>query len=251
VRICRAANALLRALQERGLFLGRDSGEPLAPGRLAQAEEVLAWVREYLMKDHPELGRSGPVCPYAQRSLASDRLLIAFHEEVDGTSYPRLRSAVLRRSRALAKRLRQRLPGDEHLSVVMLFPALPAQRHVLLDRVHAEMKSALMAREVMISPFHPGSEKPGQHNPDFRASRAPFACVALRPMNVHDIHFVAHNEAAFFTYVRRFGAQYDARRVTNEYGWVDAYRSALGRFAAPAGFARWGGRSKTSRIDSA
>jgi hypothetical protein len=120
----------------------------------------------------------------------------------------------------------------------------------------------------MISPFHPGSEKPGQHNPDFRASRAPFACVALRPMNVHDIHFVAHNEAAFFTYVRRFGAQYDARRVTNEYGWVDAYRSALGRFAlaspqasragvgapeggAPAGFARWGGRSKTSRIDSA
>ena len=230
MRLCRAAGALLRALQQRGLFLGRDSAQPLGPASLAEAEEVLAWVREYLMQDHPQLGRSGPVCPYAQRSLASDRLLVAFHEEVDGTSYSRLRAAVLRRSRALAKRLRKRVPGDEYLSIVLLFPALPEESHGLLDRVHAETKSALMAREVMISPFHPRSEKPGQHNPDFRASRAPFACVALRPMNVHDIHFVAHNEAAFLAYFRRFRAQYDGRGVTNEYGWVDAYRSALGRF---------------------
>jgi hypothetical protein len=234
VRLCRAANALVRALQQRGLFLGRDRGEPIAPGRLAQAEEVHAWVREYLMKDHPQLGRSGPVCPYAQRSVASDRLLIAFHEEVDGRSYARVRSAVLRRGRALAKRLGKRLPGDEYLSVVMLFPALPEPKHGLLDRVHAEMKSALMAREVMSSPFHPRSEKAGQHNPEFRASRAPFACLALRPMSVHDVLFVAHNEAAFRTYFRRFGAQYDAGRVTNEYGWVDAYRAALGRFPASA-----------------
>jgi len=229
-RLGRGANALFRMLQQRGLFLGRDRGEPLSPARVAQAGAALAWVREYLMKDHPELGRSGPVCPYAQRSLAADRLIIAFHDEVDGTSYSRLRSAVLRRSRALAKRLRRRLPGDEYLSVVMLFPALPEERHGLLDRVHAEMKSSLMAREVMSSPFHPRSEKPGQHNPAFHASRAPFACIALRPMSVHDIHFVAHNETAFLTYFRRFREQYDARGITNEYGWVDAYRAALGRF---------------------
>jgi hypothetical protein len=49
-------------------------------------------------------------------------------------------------------------------------------------------------------------------------------------MSVHDIHFVAHNEAAFKTYFRRFGPQYEARRITNEYGWVDTYRAALGRF---------------------
>ena len=230
MKLCRAASAVMRVLQQHGLFLGRDRAESFGPERMAQREEVLAWVRDYLMKDHPQLGRSGPVCPYAQRSLASDRLLIAFHAEVDGTSYSRLRAAVLRRSRALAKRMRKGLPGDEYLSVVLLFPALSEERHGLLDRVHAEMKSALMEREVMISPFHPRSEKPGQHNPDFRASRAPFACVALRPMNVHDIHFVAHNEAAFLAYFRRFRAQYDARRVTNDYGWVDAYRSALGRF---------------------
>jgi hypothetical protein len=232
VNLCRAANALLRALQQRGLFLGRDCSEPLGPERLAQAEEVLAWVREYLTKEHPQLGRSGPVCPYAQRSLAEGQLRVAFHPEVDGGSYPALRAAVLRRARAMARRIRKQLPGDEYLSFVLLFPALPEERHGLLDRVHAEMKSALMGRGLMISPFHPRSEKPGQHNPDFRASRAPFACVALRPMNVHDINFVAHNEAAFLAYFRRFRAQYDARRVTNEYGWVDAYRSALGRFGA-------------------
>jgi len=227
VRICRAANALMRGLQQSGLFLGRDRA---GPARDAQTEEVLAWVRGYLMKDHPQLGRAGPVCPYAQRSLAGGQLQIVFHGEVNGKSYARLRAAVLRRGRALTKQLRKRLPGDEYSSVVMVFPALPEDKYGLVDRVHAEMKSALMAREVMISPFHPRSEKPGQHNPAFRASRAPFACVALRPMNLHDIHFVAHNEAAFATYSQRFGPQYDARRVTNEYGWVDAYRSALGRF---------------------
>jgi hypothetical protein len=232
VKICRAVNALLRALQEHGLFLGSDRSASLDAARVAQTEEVLSWVRGYLMKDHPDLGRAGPVCPYAQRSLAGGQLQVVFHEEVDGKSYPRLRAAVLRRGRGLAKQLRKRLPGDEFASVVMLFPALPEEKHGLLDRVHAEMKSALMAREVMTSPFHPGSEKPGQHNPAFRVSRAPFACVALRPMNLHDIHFVAHNEAAFATYFHRFRAQYDARRVTNEYGWVDAYRSALGRFRA-------------------
>jgi hypothetical protein len=225
----RAADALLRRLQQRGLFLGSGGTAPLTEARLAQAQEALAWVREYLMKDHPQLGRSGPVCPYAQRSLTEDRMQIVF-EEVDGTSHARLRGAVLRRSRALAKRLRRRLPGDEYLSVLMLFPALREEHHDLLDRVHGEMKSVLMAGEVMASPFHPRSTKPGQHNPAFHASRAPFACLALRPMNVHDVHFVAHNEAAFRTYFRRFRAQYEARRVTNEYGWVDAYRGALGRF---------------------
>src|SRR5262249_20977703 len=40
-------------------------------------EQAVDWCREYLAKPHPDLGRSGPVCPFVPYSLRMNRIVFA------------------------------------------------------------------------------------------------------------------------------------------------------------------------------
>ena len=59
---------------------------------------------------------------------------------------------------------------------------------------------------------------------------APFACFVIRHMDVRDIVFLGHNRAAFRRYRARFAPLFAAGEVSNEFGYVDMYDAAVGRF---------------------
>ena len=65
-----------------------------------------------------------------------------------------------------------------------------------LDELHDELKTSLMSSDVMVTSFHPQSEKPALWNPEFHVLRAPFAGFAFRRMDVRDIVFCGHNRKA-------------------------------------------------------
>ena len=43
----------------------------------AAVRQVVAWIRDYLCKPHPELGRDGPVCPFVPASISKRLLFLA------------------------------------------------------------------------------------------------------------------------------------------------------------------------------
>jgi hypothetical protein len=202
----------------------------VSPGRLKLVQEVLRWTEGYLAKPHAQLGRKGAICPFVKKAMALDRVFIAIHDEIDGRSRARLRSVLLDRTDELLERFPEAPARDVAFSVVIVFPNLPEGRAALLDKMHDEMKSSLMARGVMLSPFHPRCQKPARWNPSFPVSRAPFACLVIRHIDPHDIVFVSHNRKAFQGYRRRFGHLYDEGQTGNEFAYVDEYRAALKRF---------------------
>lgn len=226
----RAANAILRRLLRAGVGLTRGAvPDFVTHSRAAEIDAVHAWVRDYLGRPHPELGRKGPVCPFAVSALQDDGLWVTFDEGIDGKSPWRLRRALLRYADTYASRARASLHPDLTALMVIL-PRVPRERYARLDEMHAEMKTMLMTSDVMVSVVHPDSTRPALWNARFHVLRAPFPAFAFRTMDVRDILFVAHNPKAFAHYAARFGHLYAEGRVSDEFGYATAFTQARKRF---------------------
>ena len=227
--LARIPQVLLREFQRRWARFGPSrSPRPLKPSQAALIAEVFEWVQQYLGRPHPKLGREGPICPFAQPAIEADQLTVTISED-DGSSRTRLRSVLFEASASLAARLRERAPSM-YASLVVVFPRLVADRFHLLDELHDEIKTKLMSSDIMVSSFHPRSERPALWNPDFQVLRAPFAGFAFRRMDVRDIVFLGHNRQAFSHYRARFEERFARGEISDEHGYATAFAQAVRRF---------------------
>jgi uncharacterized protein DUF6875 len=220
----------VQKLQRQGLVRRMALPEPLSASRLTEAETVFTWVRDYLGESHPGLGRKGPICPFVKLSVAKDLLRVAFQDEVDGSSAAAVRETILNHAEAFLARFPS-TRRDRHLAALMIvFPAMRDEQAGLVDDIHNELKTDMMRRGLMVTSVHKNCPRPAISNPDFAVSRAPFTAFAIRCMVVQDIVFVGHNQAAFAAYRARFGALFAEDKVSNEFGAVDRFLEAEGRF---------------------
>jgi hypothetical protein len=250
----RVRNALVRRWQlwgfDRGRFEpapgARSAGQSAVPSaaQRAESERVLAWVHEFLARPHPDLGRKGPICPFVAPTVRMGCLKVDVIEDFDGSSMTELRRIVLSRAAAFLRDSPAQGPHGTFASVVLAFPNLRADRLGMLDQMHGELKTFLMCRDLMFSPFHPDSAKPSISSAEFRPFRAPFAALVIRHLDVRDISFMSFSRDAFLRYHTRFAGQFALGRVRDDFGHVRLYRDACRRFgfaapelpaAAPAG----------------
>ncbi|MEU7765782.1 DUF6875 domain-containing protein [Nocardia sp. NPDC049190] len=166
-----------------------------------RAAELRQWTREHLCRPHPDLGRSGPVCPYTARAIAHEYLWVAF---IEG-----------------------RHIDTEHITAVVddmndLFPALPPQHkpeakikaflavfpdltdYANIDTVQNDQKTRFVDKGLMIGQFYPGCATPGLHNPDFHALDAPLPLLAIRYMAPTDFPFLNTRHEWIDTYLKIF-----------------------------------------------
>jgi hypothetical protein len=230
-RLVNARSVLLGRLQRAGL---RPSAEaipaPLSPRQIDVANQVMRWAEEFIASPHPELGRKGPICPFVQKTIDVDQLLIGVYDKIDGTSPVPIRDVVLAQADHLKARVPIGAPNGGFSGVVMAFPDIPPEHGDVLDLVHTELKTHLMERDVMAGAFHPGSTKPAMQNPKFFPFRAPIPSFVVRHVDVRDIVFLGHNRNAFERFRARFHDQFARGLVSNEFGYVDMYQQALARF---------------------
>jgi hypothetical protein len=193
------------------------------------ARVMLEWARDFIGRPHPDLGRNGAICPFVPKVLKTDHFFMVFHPEVTGESSADLRPLLL----GYAQSFSDKFAEDNHLaSLTMVFPRVPKERGVVVETVHGELKSYLMHKGFMLSPFHQSSDKPGIRNAEFRPYRAPYPCITMRYMGLHDIIFLDHNAQGFAEYARRFGPEYDRGEVSDEFGYVTLFEAARRRFGA-------------------
>jgi heptaprenyl diphosphate synthase len=163
-------------------------------------------------------------------TIEHGRFMMNSYDEVDGANVQRLRRIVLDEARGFLERWPWDASKNAFASLVLVFPKLPDASLAVLDQVHDQLKTHLIAkRDLMFSPFHKRSTKPSISNPDFAVFRAPFPMLAIRHMDVRDIVFLDHNPRAFRRYRARFGSLYERGEMSDEFGYVRRYVEACRR----------------------
>lgn len=194
-----------RGLLRRGSEVERadPAGSPL--------RGILAWVREFLARAHPDLGRSGPVCPFTPAALALDTIWLA---EIGGGEADAARIAdLVGLYRDLFLELEPREgSGAINKAMLLVFPSLGADGARAIDAVQAELKPRFVDVGLMLGEFHADNDSPGLRNPDFRPLRSPIPMLAIRHMVESDLPFLRRDidppqaRAAFVrSYLRRLG----------------------------------------------
>ncbi|WP_223807359.1 FAD-dependent oxidoreductase [Montanilutibacter psychrotolerans] len=194
-----------------------------ARGRLLRASEVerdlpgsplavtVDWVRTFLARPHPDVGRSGPVCPFTPTALALDTIWLT--EITDRNPDPARLADVVGKYRDLFFEIEPRNGSVAiNKTILIVFPNLGADAAALIDDVQRELKPSFVDLGLMLGEFHSRNESPGLRNPDFRPLRSPVPMVAIRLMVETDLPFLRRHideptvRAAYLrSYLRRLG----------------------------------------------
>ncbi|GAA0942750.1 DUF6875 domain-containing protein [Actinocorallia libanotica] len=172
--------------------------------QVPEAAEILAWARRYLVNGHPDLGRKGPVCPYAQGALTRRTFYLhVVPGRVDGLEgiVP-----VAERYRDWFLELAPRTePEAVFTTILLLFPGVA--RRELIDRAQAALRESFVRRGLMIGEFHDGPPpKGGLWNSDWRPLHSPVPLLGLRHMVPTDRPFLAHDPALLSVHAELFGS---------------------------------------------
>ncbi|MEV4973858.1 DUF6875 domain-containing protein [Streptomyces scopuliridis] len=176
---------------------------------LPYLREVLEWSSEFLVSGHPELGRSGPVCPYTQPSLRKQLFHLAVPADGAGADL----SSAVGSLRAWYERLAAGLEEEDQelLTLLLVLPHFDRTDSAELDGLQRAAKDAFVADGLMIGQFHPVCEEPGLWNSLFRPLRAPVPLLAVRKLLVFDLPFLLGDDVHMDHYLRRFAPDIPAR----------------------------------------
>ena len=220
------------------------------PGRvrehLAAIRTIVDWERSFLTQPHPELGRAGPVCPFARPALAKGTIFYAVWAGADLDADEV--ESVVRSYRDWFLELEPVSGRDaQYKSINMIFPDLPPSAlGPVIEGVQERLK-LLYAREgIMIGEFHPGPpNKGGLWNEDFRPLRSPLPLLGIRHMVPTDLAFLKGDREGMEAYLAVCGDRVpdslaeEVRATALRFGlsWPgeEASSAADGRAAAGAG----------------
>lgn len=207
----------------RGLSVTLSSLADPAPQEASEweFEAVRQWAENWLGKSHPDLGRTGAVCPYIGAAMKKKLLQVAF---MRGNNLEHDMMVGLLDEIATAFPVLPPAGGSESIykAVVVVFPDVTEFGQI--DAVQDECKTMFVERGLMVGQFYPGHPQGGLRNPDFRALDGPFAMLAVRHMVVTDYPFLCENQKWIAAYAARFEPDRSAQCL---YGTTTSDDSAL------------------------
>ncbi len=152
--------------------------------------ETMEWVRNFLGKPHPDLGRSGPVCPFVPSALQ----LNAIRMRVIRSSHLEHKKIeeIVRSYRDIFLEIEPQT-GEAALNkaILLIFPDVRTEEAFkLIDGVQQELKPFFVEAGLMLGEFHKRNESPGLRNQNFRPLRSPIPMLAIRFMVEVDLPFL-------------------------------------------------------------
>jgi hypothetical protein len=185
----------------------------LSVSDVENATALLGWLKAYISLPHPQIGRSGPVCPFVPLSLRSDQVRIVLHDELDGTDPAAIRALLL----AYLDEFNATAPASASIrrqrSLVIALPTVTAAREHVLAEVHEDVKSDLVRGGAMLGQFYETCQETAVRNPGFLVSKGPVPCFVIRHMAPHDVLFLHDRPDWFAEYHRRFAGDFRAGKI--------------------------------------
>ena len=198
---------------------------PQVQENLEPIQTIVDWATDYLCRPHPELGRTGAVCPFTQPSLRRNLFFLTVMRGAD-LQLEDVEEVV----RAYRDWFLEMPPSDprtaQYKTVNIIFPDLPqAAWKTLIEEAQDRLKGEYVPHGIMIGEFHPGPpEKAALWNPDFRPLRCPLPMLVIRHMVPTDFVFLKDRQDFMSAYLRLQGDRIppkiagDVRAVAASYG---------------------------------
>jgi hypothetical protein len=201
----------------------------LSTRTIDDASTLLEWIRSYICQPHPQLGRKGAICPFAEPAIDNDTLDMVFHYEVDGQSVEEVQSITQKYIQTFVDRYPLNRPDAILQTLLVIFPNIPAERSTVIDEAHQALKSAFVEQGLMLGQFHMTCPEPAVRNPDFQVMVSPLPFFAIRHMAQHDVLFLNQRRDWFSEYDVRQGEPYQLGKVSHPL-LVQFYEEAKQRF---------------------
>jgi hypothetical protein len=159
------------------------------PGRFPHYAEVIAWIKSFIMKPNPELGREGPVCPRVHMALEQNLMKFATIRTKAATAEEAIFGC-----EAVVEGFYALFPNRDEWPLsclLILFPDIKRdQASDFIDGGHRRLRKTFIKNGLMLGEFHPHSTVPGTYNPAFRSMRAPMPLFAVRAISANDHKFL-------------------------------------------------------------
>lgn len=207
-----AAKSVPAADAGAGFVLRRASEVEAACAPDSPLAASVAWVRSFLARPHPDVGRAGPVCPFTPMALELDTIWLI--EIPDAEPDPQRIHDVIEQCRQLFLETEPR-EGPMAINKVFMavFTGLDETAAPLIDAMQARLKPSFVDVGLMLGEFHARNDTPGLRNPDFRPLRSPTPMLVMRQMVESDLPFLKREldtpqvrNAYLRSYLRRLGA---------------------------------------------
>jgi len=158
-----------------------------------RTEMARTWAIQYLTNPHPDLGRTGAVCPYMPRSVRSDYLTMRSFDATRGDA-----EFIELAHHMLAEMIeRSAIVGSDRIYlVIMVVPyGLPDQDlRAMVERVHNAVRSHYNQHGYMAGDFWPDHEAKGLYNENFHPFASPVPMFGIRHMIPADLRFFVKQE---------------------------------------------------------
>jgi hypothetical protein len=204
-------------------------------GHLKEFRRTACYVREFLSRPHPQVGRKGPVCPFVPAAIKQDCLYMCMVPTADARRDGSLSVA------AMASFVQSFLPVFEALqpcegkkaqfkALMLIFPEIPAEEApVYIDQVQAAAKTTFVAKGLMVGEFHKVNNAHGLHNDNFFPLRTPYPTLAIRHMVPTDLAFLdvekydlATKRSFLESFLGKFGDETDRKEVIRAQAALEA-----------------------------
>ncbi|MBD6616962.1 hypothetical protein FNW02_14265 [Komarekiella sp. 'clone 1'] len=188
--------------------------------------EIMEWVKSFLGRHHPDLGRPGPVCPFVPHALKSNSIQMAVIRAKNLDSQQL--EEIVRHYRDIFLDI---TPKEKELAInkafLLIFPDVQIhETSQLIDGIQQKLKPSFVESGLMLGEFHKQNESSGLHNPNFRPLRSPIPLLAIRFMVESDLPFLLSPDNPYLriryleAYLKNF-----AHKLTDKAKLNDAYQA--------------------------
>lgn len=152
--------------------------------------EAIDWMKDFVGQPHAELGRTGAICPFLQKTLSNENARFMSINPGDGSSEAAF-AAVSLLTDVFLNFAPAGDPDSAMKSLIMLVPDLPEESAPeFIKSGHALLKPFCVKRGLMIGEFFGSSLVGSVHNPELMVMQSPVPFFVLRHMSVHDLMFL-------------------------------------------------------------
>lgn len=185
-------------------LLQKDIISQLPQSDLEALNKVLGWARNFLCKSNSELGREGPVCPFAKPSIHKNLFWLTVYRDKDIT-LEKAFNAVIHYRNWFVELEPTESNEAQYKTILILFPDVAKEdAPKVVDKLQQMLKMDFVSVGLMIGQFHELCQEGGLWNPDFRPLRSPVPMLAIRQMVPSDFAFLKHEPAFIMSYLDRF-----------------------------------------------
>jgi hypothetical protein len=183
---CSAEKKIFSTVSSEAIPLSSLSKNDVGP-----LETMQCYIREFLAKPNPKVGRKGPTCPFVPTSLKLDLISLAIIRKNEIPTVESLEEIVM--SLRTKFTTLPPLTGNQaqYKAIILVLPDISLDdAPVWIDGLQKKLKPEFVKDGIMLGEFHLRNNATGLHNTSFYPLRTPYPALAIRYMVPSDIVFL-------------------------------------------------------------